>query len=864
MQTPTQGEESQQGPAAALIDGARERFRAFFVELEQRFVEREDAIEQVALALLARQHVLLTGPPGTAKSALCKCVLENIVDRATGAPSVFSRQLTESTVQTDLVGPLNFKTLMESGRSEHFTDEGMLGAVHAFLDEVLDGRDMLLRSTLNMLHERELKQGAKTTKGDIECALMTTNRYLSEVLEQSKETLLAFVDRIAFVVFVPKGFGRSENLVTILERQMEGRFGGPMPLLTIQDLDILQDVAESVQFPEHCNATLVDFLQRFERETAAATRADPSFMPTRYISTRTVVRTARLLRAICALDWIMSDNSRPLRVSYKDFQKLRLTLLLSGPTASDLPDLIDRETDPRERRQLTILQTERQVFDRVVAEMPVEPTEEGAEQEPSELPSLVGYHHKSVEEQIELCDVLVNGTRTGGTRGVEARTLLEEATAILVHRAVSSALQAGMKPHEGEFAVGNLSQLANKLDKAHPAARRLAPWVRTRALDVLEAHLELSPVDIGHATRQSLSDDWSLEQTEEHATDAVDRLYHRWRTRDALVAGGATPTDQSEPRWDRAVSDLERTLVQLWDEGLRQHLLRRQREGAVLGAELDSTLELLAKPLELMTTSGARLSWIGGRRSRVTQLVLGHRLLPILERAFTQNAPKSRMDVAHSVESLLQKLDNAGLHWAIAPESLIAWATQALLDAVEPESTTPAEYSYQGYRALRESQPKVALCYALVEVCTHIATRTTESRTLEDAGIQVVRDLLVTLDVATLERIVELDLQRINTAFNFVSTWWDQRQREAQDVPPKERLQHLHASRIHLLLEDESVLLRFSLEARLLGDLIPMASERCRALQEQLVQLNERVRADLRELWDMRSAGVWNEIAPQD
>ena len=38
-------------------------------------------------------------------------------------------QFTESTVQTDLVGPIDFKTLMQTGRTEHFTDEGLLGAV---------------------------------------------------------------------------------------------------------------------------------------------------------------------------------------------------------------------------------------------------------------------------------------------------------------------------------------------------------------------------------------------------------------------------------------------------------------------------------------------------------------------------------------------------------------------------------------------------------------------------------------------------------------------------------------------------------------------------------------------------------------
>ena len=187
---------------------ALERFRGFFEELRGVFVEREDVLTQMALALLSREHVLITGPPGTGKSRLAASVVGRVVHADTGEPSLFAKQFTESTVQTELIGPVDFRTLTETGRTEHFTDEGMLGAVHAFLDEVLDGRDMLLRSTLNILEERELKQGTKITPGRIECAVMTTNRYLTEVLEDSRQTLLAFVDRIAFVSFIPRGFAK--------------------------------------------------------------------------------------------------------------------------------------------------------------------------------------------------------------------------------------------------------------------------------------------------------------------------------------------------------------------------------------------------------------------------------------------------------------------------------------------------------------------------------------------------------------------------------------------------------------------------------------------------------------------------------
>ena len=164
-------------------------FRGFFTELREAFVERESLFTQLELALLCKEHVLIIGPPGTAKSAIAGAVLGRIVDEKSGRPSLFSKQLAENTVQTDLIGPVDFKVLTETGRTEHLTEEGMLGAVHAFLDEVFDGRDMLLRSILNVLQERELKHGRKVTPGRCECAVMTSNRYLSEVLQRSPETL---------------------------------------------------------------------------------------------------------------------------------------------------------------------------------------------------------------------------------------------------------------------------------------------------------------------------------------------------------------------------------------------------------------------------------------------------------------------------------------------------------------------------------------------------------------------------------------------------------------------------------------------------------------------------------------------------
>lgn len=337
-------------------------FRRFFVELREAFLERDALFTQLELALLCREHVLIIGPPGTAKSAIASAVLGRITDEKTARPSLFSKQLAENTVQTDLIGPVDFKVLTETGRTEHLTEEGMLGAVHAFLDEVFDGRDMLLRSILNVLHERELKHGRKVTPGRCECAVMTSNRYLSEVLQRSPETLQAFADRISFICFTPKSFARRASRAQMLWRAQTGQRPALHERLTLQQLDVLQDVVSQVEVPAVVSEGLELLADTVEKELLAQVVKLPDYVPTKYFSQRSMVKALWALKAVVVRDRIYHRPDRRLVAEIDDLRELKHFFLLGGPPQEELDGLLKGAADPRERAQLEILRVEHKAF----------------------------------------------------------------------------------------------------------------------------------------------------------------------------------------------------------------------------------------------------------------------------------------------------------------------------------------------------------------------------------------------------------------------------------------------------------------------------------------------------------------------
>lgn len=116
-------------------------------ELNSAFPERRDVIDGALAAILAGEHVLLLGPPGTAKSALVRAIAQ-----AFGG-SYFERLLTKFSTPEELFGPVSLKGL----ENDHFvrvTTGKLPEAEFAFIDEVFKSNSAVLNSLLAIANER--------------------------------------------------------------------------------------------------------------------------------------------------------------------------------------------------------------------------------------------------------------------------------------------------------------------------------------------------------------------------------------------------------------------------------------------------------------------------------------------------------------------------------------------------------------------------------------------------------------------------------------------------------------------------------------------------------------------------------------
>jgi MoxR-like ATPase len=152
-------------------------------ELNGTYLEREEVVRGLLVGAVARAHVLLLGPPGTAKSALAADLCSRI------GGTYFSWLLTRFSTPEELFGPVSLRALEQDSYRRITT--GKLPEAHiAFLDEVFKANSAVLNAMLGILNERRFHNDGQAVPVPLILAVGASNE-----LPEDREELGALWDR---------------------------------------------------------------------------------------------------------------------------------------------------------------------------------------------------------------------------------------------------------------------------------------------------------------------------------------------------------------------------------------------------------------------------------------------------------------------------------------------------------------------------------------------------------------------------------------------------------------------------------------------------------------------------------------------
>jgi MoxR-like ATPase len=225
---------------------AAEKLQALRHELKGLFVERDEFVDGALAALLARQHVLLIGPPGSGKSMLVHALCERIA----GA-SYFHWLLTKFTTPEELFGPVSLQGL-EQDRYYRITDGKLPKAHIAFLDEIFQANSAILNALLSLINERIYHNDATPTPVPLNTLFGASN-----LLPESRDLDCLF-DRFLFRYQVDY-IEESDGFRSMLEAPDEVRGSAA---LSLADLEQARADAARVTLGEQVVASLTEIRSR--------------------------------------------------------------------------------------------------------------------------------------------------------------------------------------------------------------------------------------------------------------------------------------------------------------------------------------------------------------------------------------------------------------------------------------------------------------------------------------------------------------------------------------------------------------------------------------------------------------------------
>lgn len=251
---------------------ARFQWRSLEKHLCSSFVERDDVIHGMLAAALAGEHVVLLGPPGTAKSELAREFAH-----ALEVP-YFETLLMKFSAPEQVFGPISFAALKDD-RYARKTAGYLPEAGVAFLDEIFKANAAILNALLGVLNERVFHDDGQAKKIPLRLVVSASNE-----LPQPGQGLEALWDRFLLRFVVDDIHDPNKEAQLLVERAkrrtVTNRFR-----ITQEAWDAARAEVEQVTFSPVVAEQLVMLKRRLGKDEAMR------------VSTRRMVRATGVLKA---------------------------------------------------------------------------------------------------------------------------------------------------------------------------------------------------------------------------------------------------------------------------------------------------------------------------------------------------------------------------------------------------------------------------------------------------------------------------------------------------------------------------------------------------------------------------------------
>jgi MoxR-like ATPase len=222
-------------------------------ELNQTLLERETAIDAALLALLTGEHLLLLGPPGTAKSLMVRLICERI-----DGASYFERLLTRFSTPEEIFGPLSLSAL-EQDQYRRVTAGTLVEAHLAFIDECYKANSSILNSLLGIMNERVYHEAGQA----LPVPLLSLFGASNETPED--DSLAALHDRFLLRVTVPY-LADDASLRQLLDFTSHK----PACVISLDELRAAQGEVDAITLTDDTKEAIIAIKHELESEGIAA------------------------------------------------------------------------------------------------------------------------------------------------------------------------------------------------------------------------------------------------------------------------------------------------------------------------------------------------------------------------------------------------------------------------------------------------------------------------------------------------------------------------------------------------------------------------------------------------------------------